>query len=385
MKTGKCLLAALLLVSMTLAGCNDETTPDRETDGFEHIRVPDHGQLTQNMTAGAATGSITFTTDGAWSSTLRQTRAEAPDWLTIAPDHGDRAGEYTVILTLQANDTDTDRAAKITIVCGDERIEIDVTQQASESQNPVPMPDPTPKNRVVRIDWADNHGSADVSGSALLTYDTAGRLTSYGSPEISRTDFVYDNDKLTGTSTTHDLEDGTAETQQLGFDASWCMTLSREQTAAYTMTTTCTYDAEGHIAQEVSRMTPADPDAPGAQNYTATWTSTYTWADGNLIRIDEMENDRFAGTTTFEYTTDENPFAETWVDPVLLPHQDYLGLGLRGRHSHNLVKRIVSTFEGETPETTAFAYRFDADGRLTDCEATDETGIPCKYAYTYAE
>lgn len=384
MKTGK-LLLALLLASTAPAGCNDETTPDRETDDFGHIQVPDRRQLIQNLGADAATGSVAFTTDGAWSSTLRQTRAEAPDWLTIAPDHGDRAGEYTVTLTLQANDSDSDRAAKITIVCGDDRIEIDVTQQASGKQDPVPLPTPTPKNRVVRIDWADNYASADVSGSALLTYDAAGRLTSYDTPDVIRTDFVYDNDKLTGTSTIHDLEDGTTEIQQLGFDASWCMTLSREQTAAYTLTTTCTYDAEGHIAQEVSRMTPTDPDAPDAQNYTATWTSTYTWADGNLIRIDEMENDRFAGTTTFEYTTDENPFAETWVDPVLLPHRDYMGLGLRGRHSRNMVKRIVSTFEEETPETTAFAYGFDADGRLTNCEAINGTGIPCKYAYTYAE
>ena len=84
------------MAAALLASCSDK---DNDYSGdFGQIKVPDTRQLEQ--TAGSddtqAAQGVTFTTEGAWTSTIAQTRAEAPDWISVSPDHGDAAGTYTL-------------------------------------------------------------------------------------------------------------------------------------------------------------------------------------------------------------------------------------------------------------------------------------------------
>ena len=128
------------MAAALLASCSDK---DNDYSGdFGQIKVPDTRQLEQTVTADdtQTARGVTFTTEGAWTSTIAEkTRAEAPDWIGISPDHGDAAGSYTLKITLQPNDSEESRTATIVINCGTSKIEITVTQEGTD--NPVePMP-----------------------------------------------------------------------------------------------------------------------------------------------------------------------------------------------------------------------------------------------------
>ena len=170
------------MAAALLASCSDS---DEDYSGdFGQIKVPDTRQLEQTVTADdtQAARGVTFTTEGAWTSTIAEkTRAEAPDWIGISPDHGDAAGSYTLKITLQPNDSEESRTATIVINCGTSKIEITVTQEGTD--NPV---EPMPANRITRIESRQqtirNSGDSDPerwTSTSHFAYDDAGRLTSY--------------------------------------------------------------------------------------------------------------------------------------------------------------------------------------------------------------
>jgi hypothetical protein len=95
---------------------------------------------------------VTFTTTGAWTSLITEktssVKATGPHpkpletdasivWISISPDHGDEAGDYTVAVTLTPNLTGADRAAVITITCKGTEIAVTVTQKAENEDGTV--------------------------------------------------------------------------------------------------------------------------------------------------------------------------------------------------------------------------------------------------------
>ena len=156
---------------LLLAACSED---DKSQSGdFGEIQVPDLSQIEQ--TAGAddtqTPSGVTFTTQGAWSSSISETRAEAPDWISISPDHGDAAGSYTIQITLQPNTGEEARTAVITITCGSSHFEITVTQEAPEEEPSVRRPN----GRLIRIAEYDN---GDLEYYMVFTYDDQQRLAS---------------------------------------------------------------------------------------------------------------------------------------------------------------------------------------------------------------
>lgn len=184
MQMTRTLLTALAALVLT-AAC---TCKGEDYKGlFGQIRVADTRALEQ--TAGAdetqAPNGVTFTTPAAWSSEIASTRAEAPDWVSIAPDHGDAAGTYTVRIALETNPFEEARSATITILSGDSQFEIRVTQTGTD--NPI-IPY---SNRITGIEL--HHALTwDAPGSVpeeewLATigfqYDDAGRVVLIGMDE----------------------------------------------------------------------------------------------------------------------------------------------------------------------------------------------------------
>jgi hypothetical protein len=111
-------------------------------EGVKEIVLQSGGQP-QIVFADDAQGSsgVSFTTTGPWSSSIIEatsTRAAAPDWISISPDSGKEAGEYTVYITLDVNTTGTDRTAVITISCSGTEISITVTQKGTKEDGTVP-------------------------------------------------------------------------------------------------------------------------------------------------------------------------------------------------------------------------------------------------------
>lgn len=149
------------MAAAMLASCSDGK--DYSGD-FGQIKVPDTRELKQ--TAGSddtqAAKGVTFTTAGAWTSSVTGTRAEAADWITISPDHGDAAGTYTLRITLQPNTSAETREARITITCGTSKIEIVITQREA-------TPPKTRTNRASTLPKANGTSRASTMRQWIFT------------------------------------------------------------------------------------------------------------------------------------------------------------------------------------------------------------------------
>ncbi|MFV0419383.1 MAG: BACON domain-containing protein [Dysgonomonas sp.] len=139
----KYFLLFAFVLSAIVTGCSS----DDETDGNSQIKVDDKNSLTQTVYADNNEGKsgVKFSTTGAWTSTIKETGTQkdastsASEWITISPDHGTAAGDYTMNIALQTNYTGKDRAATITIVCGDTNISITVTQEGKTEDGETPV------------------------------------------------------------------------------------------------------------------------------------------------------------------------------------------------------------------------------------------------------
>jgi hypothetical protein len=132
-------IAVCLAATTVFLGCDPSENEPKA------IEITNEQALTQEVFAGETKGKsgVQITTTGAWTSriedaeTLRATtsntpelRAETtPDWISISPDHGDKAGNYTIQITLAPNISGANRSAVIRIICGDTEITISVTQK----------------------------------------------------------------------------------------------------------------------------------------------------------------------------------------------------------------------------------------------------------------
>ena len=115
--------------AFVLSSCRDKEVPNETT--FNQI-------VNADDTSGES--GVTFVTTGAWTSSITEettklTKSGTISWISISPDHGDTAGEYTITISLQKNDTGQERRATITITFDDMNITISVTQKGTDESN----------------------------------------------------------------------------------------------------------------------------------------------------------------------------------------------------------------------------------------------------------
>lgn len=144
-------LKLLLLTFATLAitACSDDTTDEWHGD-FGSIQVPDTRQLSQKIPAGQTAGNseIFFSTNDAWNSAITdESRAEAPTWVRINPDHGDAAGDYDIRVETDPNTAEESRTAFIEITCGTNSILIPSPSREPMERIPMNRTNPTSENR----------------------------------------------------------------------------------------------------------------------------------------------------------------------------------------------------------------------------------------------
>ncbi len=136
---------------------------------------------------GIKDGGIKFTTQGPWKAEVEEvvTRAagdegKAVDWLTLSQYSGDKAGDYTITLTLKQNYTGLSRKAVIRILCGGTVITITVEQKAEKE-------DGMKLKRVKSVDFVDVYGpgykelddsydSYEADVNYTYSYDEQGRV-----------------------------------------------------------------------------------------------------------------------------------------------------------------------------------------------------------------
>lgn len=102
--------------------------------------------------------TVSFNATAAWSTSVEATKAV--DWLSVEPSSGG-AGDVTIKVTAQPNNTYEDRAAKVTIVCGTASESFSV-KQAGKTR---PEPDPgTGSDPGSGSDSGSDSGSGSSSG-----------------------------------------------------------------------------------------------------------------------------------------------------------------------------------------------------------------------------
>lgn len=268
------------MAAALLASCSD----DKDYSGdFGQIKVPDTRQLEQ--TAGSddtqAAKGVTFTTEGAWTSTITGTRAEAPYWIAISPDHGDAAGTYTLRITLQPNTSAETREARIVITCGTSKITVTVTQEGTD--DPV-EPDVNPRISTIECFYeVEEHPEENRKSSAYyFEYDDRGRIASYkwenledmsdgmdevvtfSYPDANTLKFKSVSDSKTENfSVTLDNAGRAAEMRREGHSERW----------------TFTYDKQGRCIR-------CDQQGVDQTGIYPNMYSTFGWSDGNLVAFD---------------------------------------------------------------------------------------------------
>lgn len=148
-------------------GCSsDDDTP-------KDIKITS-GSIKQELFADQTQSSegIEFTTTGAWSSSISGvTRANDASWLSIDPSSGDKAGNYTINITLEPNTTGEDRKAEITIVCNGTTIKITVEQKAVTNSGEKPEVN---QAKIRTIEYLNGDSSDDYTIN--FTYDNQDRI-----------------------------------------------------------------------------------------------------------------------------------------------------------------------------------------------------------------
>ncbi|MDR1527842.1 MAG: RagB/SusD family nutrient uptake outer membrane protein [Dysgonamonadaceae bacterium] len=120
----------LLLTTVLFYAC------DRKEEISDSITVNDGQVLTQIIYADELQGqsAINFTTIGTWIASVSEPAYpdKKPTWISISPDNGSEAGNYTLSISVEPNLTRTERTAVITISCEQKSVEISVTQKATK-------------------------------------------------------------------------------------------------------------------------------------------------------------------------------------------------------------------------------------------------------------
>ena len=183
----------LLLAAAAAAFC--ACSDDNGGDGGKDIRLapgtPKDYTIFADETSGTPSEGISFTTTGPWRATVAETRADvsggSPSWVTVSPDHGDAAGDYTITIGLGVNATGKDRRATITIECGSTKITITVEQKGTTEEGEVPDEGDEPvvpagKKLISRMEntyWYDFGSGIEEDGGEIVNYfyDEKSRLT----------------------------------------------------------------------------------------------------------------------------------------------------------------------------------------------------------------
>ena len=183
------LAGCLLLTGALCWSCSDDDGDDNGNGSGNDGAVLDKGTQTEQVVyandKGGKDEGIKFTAQGPWKAEVKEvptkaedaTVAKTVDWLALSQYSGDKAGDYTITITLKQNFTGKSRKAEIHIICGETVITITVEQKA-EKEDGVKL------KRVKSVNFIENYGSgyAEQEGNDgdkatyTYSYDEQGRV-----------------------------------------------------------------------------------------------------------------------------------------------------------------------------------------------------------------
>lgn len=367
------------LSMLTFVACTD----DNNGGDTGEIVVPPTQQenLSQEIGASTTEGSgVTFTTTGAWTSTIKSVRSGEADWVAITPDHGDAAGTYTIAITLTPNETGEERRAEIIITCGETKIVITIVQSATDEPSQggdEPSQDgnvvqfgsfPGPKIKALKQYRLTADGELDelLSTRSFKYEDSRGLLT-----EVTQRwgDGEYDYEKYTFTYPT-----GTDTKLVMKCDQWYVVDGINGAQSGYEYDgyeNIMTLNEKGYI---VSFYNVGDEDEVGTLeydedqlvrlNYGDCGHTEYRWDTWTMVyqKYDEMGDGQYVREHTFTPSyLYGNSFWHSQVDPTVMCEEEVgvllpWAFGLAGGHNQALYDSI-SRDGGDI--TISFEYEFD--------------------------
>lgn len=423
-------LTFTLLATVALTGCDKENA--QETPA---IIVPHQEQLTQHVYAdeNTAKNDVTFTTNGAWTSEIteaaqaKSTRA-ATDWVSITPSSGEKAGNYSVKISVVGNFTGEKRTAAIHIKCNGQTMSITVTQEATTENGEKPaLPHPVssiglspqqvslqpgetaglkavvyPENASVKeVVWSSSNpqiADVDVSGVVTAVSEGAAEITvsSAASPDIKATCAVTvikghtpDNSipshyvkKINGvemafdTQTAHVVgnktemfaESYTIEGGTLG--GGGYLRSIKGQGRDMRDPSEYEYIFEGEYLKQINSLI-----GPKGDYDSLTGETIFTWEKGELICVKHTTNKQTGAILIeFEYNDSEQPQGNLDINlytgfrdyNVLGPHYYVIFDNNLGKHSTRLISKMTLSKDNDPDYGGSYerTFRYEFYGNL---------------------
>lgn len=394
-----------LFLSLFAVCCAFTACSDGEGNDPKEIVLDEGTQTSQTIyadeTANKGEG-IKFTTTGPWTAEVTEVTTRAAgsnvEWLKLNQYSGDKAGDYTLTLTLTENLTGADRKATIKIICGSTTITITVEQKGKKEDGSEPDVDPTPtlKQLISKITYKRSDDTTIDRSEITFTYDSENRVIGGEEIQYRKNGTTEDEGKATWTYT-----DNTITQYQKSEDGSY----SSEDKIVYTL------DATGKVVSWTSESkeiqngtTRLDLIENGTHHYDAdnylqsvdikskdlqgdTWLESASqdickWENGNLVFVKNGsggDGDRY--TATMEYGNVPNNanldlnFCLTqseWLDCLAFGEPGIKLFGYLGTRSAHLM-----TKETDHYENYYYTYKYELDdagnvGKVTVKGYTDK-------------
>ena len=186
LRTVAAIIACLAVTSLVFFGCTKDD--DKQNNGSSSITIANEKDLTQ--TAGAndeTTGNgFTFTAKGDWTASVKEVetvKSSGVSWIKLLCNgketYSGNAGTFTIVISIERNETGKKRAATIEIKSGSDKITISVTQEGEEvpSGEPIELKSPITVNTTLKdlglpVDYIFTANSQlSVENNATLTIE----------------------------------------------------------------------------------------------------------------------------------------------------------------------------------------------------------------------
>ena len=392
-----------LFLSLFAVCCAFTACSDGEGNDPKEIILSDGTQTSQTVyadeTANKGEG-IKFTTTGPWTAEVTEVTTRAAgssvDWLKLNQYSGDKAGDYTLTLTLTENLTGADRKATIKIICGSTTITITVEQKGKKEDGSEPDVDPMPVSKRLISKITYKRGTIDRS-EITFTYDSENRVI--GGKEIlyRENGTTEDEGKVTWTYSDNTItqyqksEDGSYSSEdeivytldETGKVVSWTGEFKETQNGAmrtfFKEEGKHHYDADNYLQSVDIKRKDLQSDA---------WSESASqdiceWEKGNLVFVKNGsggDGDRY--TATMEYGDVPNNanldlnfcLAQSeWLDCLAFGEP---GIKLFGRYLGTRSAHLM-TKETNHYENNYYIYKYELDdagnvGKVTVTEYTKE-------------
>lgn len=373
----KVLLACLCALITLLASCSSDNEGEPKK-----IRISNEKELNQTLYADEQTGGISFVAEDDWTTTISENVAtkSAVSWITLNPDHGTK-GSYTISINLEPNLTGKKRTATITIVCGDTKITVTVTQEGTTESGEVPETNYL-VSRIVRVHEtvvaATGTKETDTE-TYTYTYDNQNRIIKVredetlenGKMEYLEETYTYKDNTITSkTSSSYDNDEVDKAVYILGEDgniATYEILETEAGTSSWKNKGTLSYDKDGHLS--IATMKVADSSSGNEDE-----EDRAVWKDGNLVKVyddyygsgqkdtySEMsyENPEYVNNQSINLDLNYVVCDTEWLDCFAFGGRYIKPYGHIGKRSKNYMTKEYDGYHGDH---CIYEYKFDEKG-----------------------